>query len=132
MGFLFAMWTVHSIFLTSDTLTNWCPLAVFLKIRKNYDTAIYHKGNALEDLGLHEEAIEIYKKYLKIIPKSYHVLFDISYLLIKLNRKKDALKAANRAFKYYEPKTKKDTVWKMNALIKMRMYYHAETLYLPA
>ncbi len=60
---------------------------------------LYQKGLALNGLGRHEEAIEVFNQVLEINPKDARTMNEKGVILLNLSRNVEALETFNQTLK---------------------------------
>ncbi|MBI2148555.1 tetratricopeptide repeat protein [Candidatus Woesearchaeota archaeon] len=72
----------------------------------NNEEAQHQLGDSLERLGRHDEAVEVYKRIIKINPSSSTAYFNLCYTLVILNRYEEALIALDKVLEIDEENAK--------------------------
>lgn len=97
-------------------------------IKEDYDVPWRMKGNALDEMGYHEQALECYKRALELYPESDETWFSLGTCLYSLGRYNEELVCYDRALQY-NPTLQKALINKGSTLHRLGRYKEALEAY---
>jgi len=97
-------------------------------IRDDYDVPWRMKGNALDEMGFHGQAVECYKRALEFYPESDEAWFSLGSSLFALGRYEEEIMCYDRALQY-NPRMEKALVNKGTTLHRLGRYEEALAAY---
>lgn len=101
-------------------------LAIFLD--ETYDVPWRMKGNTLDEMGYHEQAVECYKRALELLPESDETWFSLGSCFYTLGRYTEEIMCYDRAL-FYNPLMQKALVNRGSTLHRLGRYAEALETY---
>lgn len=71
-----------------------------IMVKEDYDVPWRFKGNTLDEMGYHEQALECYKHALELFPESDETWFSLGACLFSLGRYNEEIVCYDRALQY--------------------------------
>ena len=99
-----------------------------IMLREDYDVPWRLKGNTLDEMGYHEQALECYKHALELYPESDETWFSLGSCLFSLGRYAEEIVCYERALQY-NPVMQKALVNKGSTLHRLGRYKEALEAY---
>ncbi len=99
-----------------------------IMLREDYDVPWRLKGNTLDEMGYHEQALECYKHALELYPESDETWFSLGSCLFSLGRYAEEIICYDRALQY-NPVMQKALVNKGSTLHRLGRYKEALEAY---
>jgi len=97
-------------------------------LRDDYDVPWRMKGNALDEMGFHGQAVECYKRALEFYPESDEAWFSLGNSLFAMGRYEEELMCYDRALQY-NPRMEKTLINKGTTLHRLGRYEEALAAY---
>ena len=95
-----------------------------IMLREDYDVPWRLKGNTLDEMGYHEQALGCYKRALELFPESDETWFSLGASLFALGRYGEEIICYDRALQY-NPVMQKALINKGSTLHKLERYQEA-------
>jgi superkiller protein 3 len=99
-----------------------------IMLREDYDVPWRLKGNVLDEMGYHEQALECYKHALELFPESDETWFSLGSCLFSLARYSEEIICYDRALQY-NPLMQKALINKGSTLHRLGKYPEALEAY---
>lgn len=99
-----------------------------IMLKEDYDVAWRMKGNALDEMGYHEQALECYKRALELSPESDETWFSLGVCLFSLGRYTEEISSYDRALQY-NPTMQKALINKGSTLHRLGRFKEALEAY---
>lgn len=97
-------------------------------LKEDYDIAWRMKGNALDEMGYHEQALECYKRALELNPESDETWFSLGVCLFSLGRYTEEIASYDRALQH-NPNMQKALINKGSTLHRLGRFKEALEAY---
>jgi tetratricopeptide (TPR) repeat protein len=95
-----------------------------IMIKEDYDVPWRLKGNTLDEMGYHEQALSCYKRSLELHPESDETWFSLGVCLFSLGRYNEEITCYDRALQY-NPRMQKALINKGSTLHRLGRYQEA-------
>lgn len=99
-----------------------------IMLKDDYDVPWRMKGNTLDEMGYHEQALECYKHALELLPESDETWFSLGNCLFSLGRYAEEIVCYERALQY-NPVMQKALINKGSTLHRLGRYKEALEAY---
>ncbi|OGS42773.1 MAG: hypothetical protein A3K76_06460 [Euryarchaeota archaeon RBG_13_57_23] len=99
-----------------------------IMVKEDYDLPWRLKGNTLDEMGYHEQALECYRRTLELYPESDETWFSLGSCLFSLGRYNEELLCYERALQY-NPMMQKSLINKGSTLHRLGRYREALETY---